>query len=111
MLPDAVVAWSDVAVGAIGTAVLFVAGKFAIGLYFGRSDPGEVFGAAGSLALVMAWTYYSAMILFFGAEFTQVWATERGSGIHPAPGAVRVVEQRRVPKSTSQTVEPPAGEG
>ena len=90
VLPNAEVAWPDVWVGAFGTALLFVAGKFLLGLYFARSDPGQAFGAAGSLALVMVWVYYSAMILFFGAEFTQVWAEERGSGIQPSDDAVRV---------------------
>jgi membrane protein len=90
VLPNAEVAWPDVWVGAFGTALLFVAGKFLLGLYFARSSPGEAFGAAGSLALLMVWIYYSAMILFFGAEFTQVWAEERGSGIQPSDDAVRV---------------------
>ena len=95
ILPDAEVAWSSVWVGGLGTAILFVAGKFLLGVYFARSDPGEAFGAAGSLALIMVWVYYSSMILFFGAEFTQAWATERGDGIQPEEGAVRVVEEER----------------
>lgn len=90
MLPNAKVAWPDVWVGAFGTAALFVVGKYLLGLYFARSDPGAAFGAAGSLALIMIWVYYSAVILFFGAEFTQVWADERGSGIQPDEDAVRV---------------------
>ena len=95
ILPDAEVSWRDVGVGALGTAVLFVAGKFLLGLYFARSDPGEAFGAAGSLALILVWVYYSAMIVFFGAEFTQAWAVERGAGIRPDEDAVRVVEEKR----------------
>ena len=95
ILPDAEVSWRDVGVGALGTAVLFVAGKFLLGLYFARSDPGEAFGAAGSLALILVWIYYSAMIVFFGAEFTQAWAVQRGSGIRPDEDAVRVVEEKR----------------
>jgi membrane protein len=95
VLPDARVAWRDVWVGAAFTAVLFVIGKYLIGLYLGHSNPGEAFGAAGSLAVMFIWVYYSSMILLFGAEFTQVWAKRHGSGIAPDRGAVRVLEERR----------------
>lgn len=90
LLPDAVIAWRDVWVGALVTALLFVAGKAVIGLYLGRSNPGDAYGAAGSLAVVLIWVYYSSMILLFGAEFTQAWAEQRGRGIRPQRGAVRV---------------------
>lgn len=93
-VPDAEVAWRDVWIGALGTALLFTAGKFALGIYLGRSDPGSAFGAAGALALLLVWIYYSAAIFFLGAEFTQAYATGRGSGIAPAEGAVRIVERR-----------------
>jgi membrane protein len=92
VLPDARIAWKDVWVGALVTALLFVLGKFLIGFYLGRSDPGEAFGAAGSLAVLLVWIYYSSMILLFGAEFTQRWAEQRGAGIEPEPGAVKLVE-------------------
>ncbi len=95
ILPDADVAWRDVWIGAFATAVLFVAGKFLIGLYIGQSDPGEAFGAAAALALILVWVYYSAMILFLGAEFTQIWAEKYGQGIRPDEDAVRVVEEKR----------------
>ena len=95
VLPDATVAWRDVWVGAGVTALLFVVGKFLIGFYLGRSNPGEAFGAAGSLAVMLVWIYYSSMILLFGAEFTQTWALVRGSGIAPEPGAVRVVQEKK----------------
>jgi membrane protein len=94
VLPDAKVAWRDVWVGAFVTAVLFVVGKFLIGYYLGRTNPGQAFGAAASLAVLFVWVYYSSMILLFGAEFTESWADRRGSGIAPERGAVRVVEAR-----------------
>ena len=96
VLPDAEIAWRDIWVGAFTTAALFVAGKFAIGFYLGRSNPGDAFGAAGALAVVLVWAYYSGMILLFGAEFTQEWAKQRGSGIAPEKGAVRVVESEKL---------------
>jgi membrane protein len=96
LLPDAKVAWRDVWVGAMVTALLFVVGKFLIGLYLGRSDPGSAFGAAGSLAILLVWIYYSALIVFLGAEFTQVWAEHRGTGVEPEKGAVRIEESKRV---------------
>jgi len=88
-LPDARIGWKDVEIGAIGTTLLFLGGKFVIGIYLGQSNPGEAFGAAGSLAVLLVWVYYSSMILLFGAEFTCVWAEQRGGGIEPEPGAVR----------------------
>jgi membrane protein len=94
LLPDALVRWRDALVGGIVTAILFTLGKTAIGFYLGQSDPGSVYGAAGSLALVLIWIYYSSMILFYGAEFTQVWAEWRGVPVRPLPGAVRIVQQR-----------------
>lgn len=90
VLPDAQIAWRDVWVGALVTTVLFLVGKFLIGLYLGQTNPGEAYGAAGSLAILLVWIYYSAMILLIGAEFTQVWANDRGRGVEPQEGAVRV---------------------
>ena len=86
-LPDVKILWSDVWRGALATAVLFTAGKFALGAYIGRGAVGSAYGAAGSLAIVLIWVYYSAQILLFGAEFTQVYARQRGSWVSPAaPG-------------------------
>ena len=96
VLPDAEVAWRDVWVGALVTALLFVIGKFLIGFYLGRSNPGEAFGAAGSVVVILVWIYYTALILLAGAEFTQIWAKRYGSQIEPADDAVRVVEEERV---------------
>jgi len=96
VLPDAAVKWRDVWVGAVATALLFVIGKFLIGFYLGSSNPGEAFGAAGSLALMLAWIYYSSMIVLYGAEFTRTWAERRGGRIVPERGAVRVVKETQV---------------
>lgn len=82
-LPDAEIAWRDVWLGAFVTALLFSLGKFLIGLYLGNSAVASSFGAAGSLVLLLIWIYYSAQILFFGAEFTQVYANQYGSKIVP----------------------------
>lgn len=93
-LPDADVRWRDTWVGAGVTALLFIVGKFALGLYFGMSDTGQ-YGAAASFVLLLLWAYYSAAIFLFGAEFTQVWARRHGRRIVPEKGAVRVVKQTR----------------
>lgn len=77
-LPDANIEWRDVWFGAFVTSILFVLGKFGIGLYLGTSDIASVYGAAGSLIVILAWIYYSALILFFGAELTQAWAAQYG---------------------------------
>jgi membrane protein len=90
VLPDAEIQWRDVAIGAGVTAVLFALGKYVVGLYLGGSSVLSPYGAAGSLALILLWTYYSSMILLLGAEFTQVWARAHGRRIAPEPGAVRV---------------------
>lgn len=90
VLPDARIAWRDVWMGAAVTALLFVAGKFLIGFYIGRSNPGSAYGAAASLAVVLVWVYFAALIMLLGAEFTQVWSRRRGRGIRPEEGAVRI---------------------
>ncbi|MDX9993518.1 MAG: YihY/virulence factor BrkB family protein [Anaerolineales bacterium] len=89
-LPDAQIAWDDVWLGAGITALLFNLGKFAIGFYLGRSNVSSSFGGASTLAIIMVWIYYSAQILFFGAEFTKVYANRLGSKIVPDPDAVKV---------------------
>ena len=79
ILPDRRVAWRDVVVGALVTAALFTLGKSAIGLYVGGAGIAGSFGAAGSLAAVLVWIYYSALIFLLGAEFTRAWASREGS--------------------------------
>jgi membrane protein len=95
VMPDAKISWRSVWVGAAVTAFLFVIGKFLIGFYLGQSNPGQAYGAAGSLAVLLLWVYYSALILLFGAEFTETWAERRGQGIEPEPGAVRVRREKQ----------------
>lgn len=87
-LPDAQVRWKDVWPGAMLTAVLFTLAKFGLGLYFGKSDPGSTYGAAGTIILIMIWVSYAGLILLFGAEFTQVYAKRYGRAIQPTDVAV-----------------------
>ncbi|MFT3997845.1 MAG: YihY/virulence factor BrkB family protein [Asticcacaulis sp.] len=83
ILPDAHISWSDVWVGALITAVLFTIGKQLIGLYLGQSALSSAYGAAGSLIVLLVWIYYSTLIFFFGAEFTQVYSRHLGKTIKP----------------------------
>ena len=94
-LPDAKIAWHDVWIGAFITAMLFTVGKFALGLYLGKSGVGSSYGAAGSLIILLLWVYYSSQILFFGAEFTQVYANRFGARVAPAENAVAVEKQAK----------------
>ena len=89
-LPDAKIAWSDVWIGAGVTAALFTVGKHVISLYLGQTAVASAFGAAGSFAVLLIWIYYSALISFFGAEFTQVYARLYGSKIRPSSHATRI---------------------
>jgi len=97
LLPDIRIAWRDVWLGAAVTAVLFNIGKFLIGLYIGKSSLASSYGAAGSFAVLLVWVYYSAMVLFIGAEFTQVYATTFGSLRGGKTGGAKP-EQQREPK-------------
>lgn len=83
-LPDVEIQWKDVWVGAALTSILFTIGKFLIGFYLGTSGVTSVYGAAGSLITILLWVYYSALIFFWGAEFTQVYSSHYGSGVIPA---------------------------
>lgn len=91
-LPDVLIEWKDVRMGAFFTAILFMLGKFLIGLYIEQVGPGSAYGAAGSLIVILIWVYYTAAILFFGAEFTQVYADCYGGKIKPAEYAVHVLQ-------------------
>ncbi len=101
VMPDAKIAWRSVWVGAAVTALLFIIGKFLIGFYLGKSNPGQAYGAAGSMAVLLLWIYYSSLIVLFGAEFTETWAEQRGEGIEPEPGAVRVERETQRAGSSS----------
>ena len=87
-LPDAEIHWRDVWIGAVITAILFAIGKWALGLYLGSGSAASAYGAASSLITLLLWVYYSAQILLFGAEFTQVYACEAGRGVEPDKYAV-----------------------
>lgn len=93
-LPDAKIWWKSVWGGAFITAILFTIGKELLGLYFGEANPGSTYGAAGSLVLILLWVSYSSLILFFGAEFTWVFARRYGHDIRPADHAVLVKVQK-----------------
>ncbi len=86
-LPDVRLRWRAVAAGGFATAVLFVVGQEILALYVRYSEPGSTFGAAGSLAVILVWIYYSAMIVLLGAELTQSWTRARGWNVRPEPGA------------------------
>lgn len=96
-LPDVRIAWKDVWIGALITAFLFTVGKFALGLYLGRTTVASTYGAAGSVVVVLIWVYYSAQILFFGAEFTQVHANQRGKNLAPVEYAEPIKVEDAIP--------------
>ena len=95
VLPDAKIAWKDVGAGAFFTACLFMLGRFLIGLYINFSGTGSAYGAAGSLIVILVWVYYTAAILYFGAEFTKVYAEFMGARIEPADYAVYVEQYEK----------------
>ncbi|MEH2010508.1 YihY/virulence factor BrkB family protein [Nostoc sp.] len=88
VLPDVKITWNDVFIGSIITSFLFSIGRFLLGQYLGNGSFGSTYGAAGSLVVLLAWVNYAAQILFFGAEFTQVYARRYGSGIVPTKDAI-----------------------
>lgn len=88
VLPDVKVKWRTNLIGAFMTSLLFLIGKYLIGFYFSQSDPASVYGAAGSLVLLLLWVYYTCLILFFGAEFTVNWALHKNIKIEPSENAM-----------------------
>lgn len=94
VLPDAKIKIKDVLIGAIVTTLLFLVGQWGISLYIGIANVGSVYGAAAFMAILITWIYYSAIIIYIGAEFTQAWANEKGSKIYPDEFAVatKIVE-------------------
>jgi membrane protein len=101
VLPDAVISWKDAWIGSAFTAILFLAGKFLIGFYLGKANMGLTYGTAASVVIVLTWVYYSSMILYFGAEFTKIYALHSGEGIKPKQTAVFIIkrETKEVPAS------------
>ena len=92
-LPDVNIEWKSVWTGAVITALLFVIGKYALALYFGKAEPGSTYGAAGSIILILLWVFYSCLIMFFGAEFTQVYARRYGHRVEPNENAIRIHDE------------------
>jgi membrane protein len=105
VVPDVKVRWRDVWTGAVVTAVLFSIGKFLIGLYVGKAGVASPFGAAGSLVVFVVWVYYSAHILFVGAEFTQVYARAGGAEIGLKRGAVPLTDEARAQQGMPRSSE------
>ncbi|MBB5283459.1 membrane protein [Rhabdobacter roseus] len=95
VLPDAHLRWKECIIGAGFTGVLFLIGKFAIGYYLGSSDLGATYGTSASIIILLSWVYYTAIILYFGAEFTKVYAKYDGASITPTENAV-LIEDREV---------------
>jgi len=92
-LPDGNIKWKDAFIGASSTSVLFMIGKFAIGFYLGSSTVATVYGAAGSVIIILLWVYYSAIILYFGAEYTKVYAKAFGGSISPNEYSVEIQKE------------------
>jgi membrane protein len=95
VLPDATIYWKDAMKGAMFTAVLFLAGKFLIGYFIGSSRTSAAYGAAASLVIVLLWVYYTSVILYFGAEFTKVYALQKGKGIKPHKNSVYILKEEK----------------
>ena len=93
VLPDGRIKWKDALIGAGFTAILFIIGKAAIGYYLGKSSLGATYGTAASVIIILTWVYYTSIILYFGAEFTKVYALEYGGGIVPNETAVFIIKR------------------
>ncbi|HEY0456363.1 MAG TPA: YhjD/YihY/BrkB family envelope integrity protein [Verrucomicrobiae bacterium] len=110
ILPDVKIRWRDVWVGAIGTALLFTAGKYLLALYLGRESTISAYGAAGPVVLIFLWVYYASVILFLGAEFTQVYTKQTGEKVVPTQYAVPITPEERaeqgIPKGDEKPEQP-----
>jgi membrane protein len=104
MLPDVKMVWRDVWMGAVVTSVLFHVGKLLIGVYLGKASVGSTFGAAGSLAVLLVWIYYTSQLVLLGAEFTRAYANRFGSHVKPADNAIPVPEDPRIRLAAEQAV-------
>lgn len=93
VLPDVKIKWKTTLLGAFVTSMLFLIGKYVLGFYFNQADPGSVYGAAGSVVLILLWVYYTCLILFFGAEFTVNWALFRNIKVVPSANATLSYEK------------------
>ncbi|HRO41874.1 MAG TPA: YihY/virulence factor BrkB family protein [Flavipsychrobacter sp.] len=93
VLPDAYIHWKDALFGATFTALLFLAGRFLIGIYLSKSEIANTYGAAASIIIILSWVYYSSIILYFGAEFTKVYALSKGRAIRPNDTAVYIIKR------------------
>ena len=101
VLPDAIISWRDALVGAVFTSLLFLAGRYLIGIYLDRSNMDVTYGTAASIIVILVWVYYSSIILYFGAEFTKAFALESGHGIRTKSTAVFIIkrEEKEIPQS------------
>lgn len=105
LLPDATISWKDALIGAVLTAALFLLGKTGISYYLGQANLGVTYGTAASIVIILIWVYYSALILYFGAEFTKMYAIQAGEGIRPKETAVFIIksEAKEIPQSYLDT--------
>jgi membrane protein len=105
VLPDAYIRWKDAMVGSSFTAILFIIGKFIIGLYIGNSKLGITYGTAASIIVILVWVYYTSIILYMGAEFTKTYARRKGGGIIPNEQAVYIIKTESIEMPTPITSE------
>jgi len=105
VLPDGHLRWKECIVGAGFTALLFLIGKFAITFYLGQSDLGATYGTSASIVILLTWVYYSSIILYFGAEFTKVYARSDGQGIEPNEHAVLIVRKEAEHENVQNSVD------
>ena len=105
LLPDATISWKDALIGAVLTTALFLLGKLLISYYLGKANLGVTYGTAASIVILLIWVYYSALILYFGAEFTKMYAIQAGEGIRPKETAVFIIksEAKEIPESYLDT--------